>query len=262
MVNIKSYDKLFQILDYVKTNPNVKLQTLVEDLCMSKSTLHRIVMELVDYGVLLRDGRSRTYRLGPKLIDYGTAVIESFDIRHECAEAISELNRITLETVHLATFVDQKILYVDKRESPHNIRMYSMIGKEAPFYCTGVGKAIMAFQNIETIESVLKKRPLVAYTEHTIVDAGKLKQEFETIRREKVAFDREEHESGIICIASPIFNHMGEVFASISVTSITQRMSLARLESYKSVLITSTETISKNLGYKVTAEDCGFLNEV
>lgn len=248
MAVIKSYDKLVNVLDYVKGHPHVKLQMIADDLGMSKSTLHRIVTELVDYSFLSRDEKNLTYKLGTRLLEYGNSVIENFDIRSESSDIISELNRVTLETVHLAVMVDKRVVYVDKRESRHLIRMYSLVGKEAPIHCTGVGKAILAFQTHEVIDNILKEQPFIRYTEYTLSNTAELREELATIRKEGVAFDREEHEKGIICIAAPILNHSGQVLASVSVTSITQRMSVQQLYSFKEVLVSAADAISVKLG--------------
>ncbi len=248
MAVIKSYDKLVTVLDFIQEHPHIKLQDLADGLNMSKSTLHRIVTELVEYSFLSRDSKSLTYKLGTKLLEYGNSVIEELDIRSDSSDIITELNRLTKETVHLAVLVDERIVYVDKRESQHAIRMYSLVGKEAPVHCTGVGKAILAFLEEEMVEAVLKKHELIAHTEHTITDRKEFYRELEKIREEGVAFDREEHENGIICIAAPIRNYDDHVLASISITSITNRMTIEKLKEFKKPLLEATNKISRRLG--------------
>lgn len=247
---IKSYDKLVKILDYVKQNPNVKLQDIADGLDMSKSTLHRIVMELVDYTFLSRDEERLTYKLGSKFLEYISTVIDNLDIRSESSDIISQLNQSTMETIHLAIMVDNRIIYVDKRESLHSIRLYSVVGKEAPFYCTGVGKAIVAFQKPEIIELFKSKYACKNYTENTITDYKELDKEFLRIRSEGVAYDLEEHENGVICIAAPILNHNKQVIASISITTIKQRFSVDQLKGLKNDLIAGADTVSMRLGYR------------
>jgi IclR family transcriptional regulator, KDG regulon repressor len=247
---IKSYDKLVKILDYVKQNPNVKLQDIADGLEMSKSTLHRIVMELVDYAFLSRDEERLTYKLGSRFLEYISTVIENLDIRTESSDIISQLNKATMETIHLAILVDDRIIYVDKRESLHSIRLYSVVGKEAPFYCTGVGKSIIAFQKTAVVDRFKSKYTFHNYTEQTITNYKDLEKEFAIIRSEGVAYDLEEHEKGVICIAAPIINHHGQVIASISITTITQRFSVAQLKRLKNDLIAAANTVSFRLGYR------------
>ncbi len=54
--------------------------------------------------------------------------------------------------------------------------------------------------------------------------------ELAAIRARGHAFDREEHEPGIICCAVPILTRAGRVIGALSVTSTTARTTLAALE--------------------------------
>jgi len=248
---IKSYDKLVSILDYLKDHPHEKLQTIAGALDLSKSTLHRIVKELVEYRLLMRDDRNLTYKLGTRLLEYSSVAIEGFDIRRDASDIISELNQETKETVHLATLVDGRIVYVDKRESLHTIRMYSLIGKEAPFHCTGVGKAIMAFQPPTAVRKLLAVHTPKRFTDNTLTSDEELEAEFSRIRENGFAVDREEHENGIICIAAPVRDHTKNVVASISITSITQRMTYEQLFALKEKLLSAADAVSRNMGYSL-----------
>jgi len=115
-------------------------------------SIHRLISELCAYNYVERDNITKKYRLGLKFLDIASYVISNLDIREAAREGIEEINNITKETVHLAILLDDKAIYIDKKESHHSIRMYSQIGKSAPLYCTGVGKAILAYQPTEEFE--------------------------------------------------------------------------------------------------------------
>jgi DNA-binding IclR family transcriptional regulator len=117
-------------------------------------------------------------------------------------------------------------------------------------HCTGVGKVIAAFQPSNIIDRIVSKHELTEHTEHTITTYRDLKKEFEKIRNEGVAYDLEEHEVGIICIAAPIRNHISQVVGSISITSITQRMTSEQLGGMKDLLVDAADTVSQRLGFR------------
>ena len=143
---MKSLEKVFRIIELLEKNQEMKLQDIANELSMYKSTVHRIVSELCEYNYLERHEETKKYKLGLKFVDISSHVIDNMDIRELAKKSIEELNVITKETIHLAMFIDNQAVYIDKKESTHAIRMYSKIGKVAPLYCTGVGKAIVAFQ--------------------------------------------------------------------------------------------------------------------
>ena len=107
--------------------------------------------------------------------------------------------------------------------------MFAQAGRVGPGYCTGVGKAMLAFVSDEARDIALAQQAWFAHTAHTHTSADSLIREFEEIRRDGVAYDREEHEPGIICIAAPILSETGRSIGALSVTTSTSRKSLADL---------------------------------
>lgn len=241
---------MFSIIYYLKTKKNARLQDISIHLDLAKSTTHRILNTLESHHFVVKDEDSKKYSLGLGFVDLGLDVLENMDIREAARPILDDLNDKTEETIHLALFTDDQVVYMDKRESRHVIRMYSVIGKVAPIHCTGVGKAALAFQDSETIERVMKATELQKFTENTITDRNQFAQELEEIRRRGYAIDREEHENHILCIAAPIRNHYSKVIASLSITTFLHRMDIEYLLQYKDLLLEKCFEISQNLGCK------------
>jgi DNA-binding IclR family transcriptional regulator len=123
-----------------------------------------------------------------------------------------------------------QVLYVDKRNAAKPVDMFSSAGKVGPAYCTGVGKAMLAYLDEPALEAALARQSFHHFTPETLDTPDKLKAELAAIRARGYAFDREEHEPGIICCAVPILTRAGRAIGAISVTSTTARTSLAALE--------------------------------
>ena len=119
-----------------------------------------------------------------------------------------------------------QVLYVDKRNAAEPIEMFSQAGKVGPGYCTGVGKAMLAYLGEPALDAALSKQAWFAHTSHSHVTADTLRDELCQIRRDGVAYDREEHEPGIICIAAPILTQGDRAIGALSVTTSTARKSL------------------------------------
>jgi DNA-binding IclR family transcriptional regulator len=152
------------------------------------------------------------------------------------------------ETVHLAELDNGQVLYVDKRNPASPIEMYSQAGKVGPAYCTGVGKAMMAFLEESELSKVISKQAFFKYTDHTITSEKALRKELTMIKKEGISFDRQEHEEKIICISSPILTSNGRVIGGLSITSSTDIHSLESLEKYKPELLATSEQIGKEAG--------------
>jgi len=103
------------------------------------------------------------------------------------------------------------------------MRICTNVGQRLPLYCTAIGKAMLAFLNEEEIGRLLSS-PLKEYTSKTVTDPVRLRQILGTIRKERLSFDFEELEYGLICVAAPLFNRQGTPVGAISVSGPSMRM--------------------------------------
>ena len=113
-------------------------------------------------------------------------------------------------------------------------------------YCTGVGKAMLAWATPETLEQAFARQSFHRHTDQTLDSPEKLIAELQAIRARGHAFDREEHEAGIICCAVPILTRSGRVLGALSVTSTTARTSLEALEAQSG--------LTKDIAAKIAVE--------
>ncbi|WP_203143733.1 IclR family transcriptional regulator [Marinobacter mangrovi] len=247
---MSSIDKAIQVLETVCDNPEaIRFTDLVARLGLPKSTAHRLLTTLLDHGLVRYDREDQRYSPGYRLLSMAQRTWERLDIPKVARDHMQRLLHEAGETVHLAAVDGHEIIYIDKLESPKTIRLYSAIGKRGPMYCTGVGKAILAYLPEQQQEDVIAHTEFVRHTAHTIPDARALRQALADIRVRGCALDMEEHEEGVRCVAAPIFNFRGEVVAGISVTSLASRMSTTRLQDLQSLLLEVARDISRELGY-------------
>ena len=118
-------------------------------------------------------------------------------------------------------------------------------GKIGPGYCTGVGKAMMAFLPPKDREDAIRRQAFVQHTPTTLATPEALSAELNDILDEGVAYDREEHELGIICIAAPILLDNGRVIGALSITTSLQRNTLEGLEGFRDVLLETATNIAE-----------------
>jgi DNA-binding IclR family transcriptional regulator len=108
--------------------------------------------------------------------------------------------------------------------------MFSQAGKVGPAYCTGVGKAMLAFLPEPELSGAISQQSFHRFTPNTLTGEAALRADLAEVRARGFALDREEHEPGIICAAVPILSAAGRVLGAISVTGTTGRTSLEALE--------------------------------
>ena len=244
---VKTVSKALKILKILGERP-MKVQEIAEKMGIHKSSASRILGTMCREG-FVKVGKDKKYQLGFAVFELAHLVAESLDIREVARPYLKNLNLLTNETVHLCVLENGEVVYIDKIDSQRLVRMFSRVGKRAQPYCTGVGKAILAFLPEQELDQVLEKIKFNGYTANTITDKEHLKEELFKVRQEGIAWDREEHEKDIYCIAAPILDIKGNPVASISISITSRYTTVEILESYIEPLKEATRSISRELGY-------------
>ncbi len=208
----------------------VRFSDLLATSTYPKATLYRFLQTLTHQGMLAYDEDRGTYAPGLRLVRLAHAAWSTSSLAPIAKPYLDELSRETGETIHLAQMDMGQVIYVDKRNAAKPVEMFSSAGKVGPAYCTGVGKAMLAFLDAPALEAALARQSFHRFTPETLDSPDKLKRELDAIRSRGHAFDREEHEPGIICCAVPILSRTGRAIGALSVTSTTARTTLGALE--------------------------------
>jgi DNA-binding IclR family transcriptional regulator len=201
----------------------------------------------------LNCGGDGVYHLGIACFAIGQAALSQLDIRQVSLPYLRELNRQTRETIHLTVRHGLSAVYLEKLDSPEQLRIYSRIGAAVPLYCTAVGKVMLAYMPDEERDRVLPQLALKRLTPNTAGSLQELKAELYRVRKNGYACDLEEHELHIRCVAAPIWDHAGSVNASLSITAPMVRMAVTRLRQLAPLIQTAGLQISRELGYQTIA---------
>src|SRR5580693_2776102 len=192
------------------------------------STVHRFLANLAGAAFLNCTGDG-VYHLGIACFAIGQAALGQLDIRRVSLPYLQELNRQTRETIHLTVRHGLSAVYVEKLDSPEQLRIHSRIGAAVPLYCTAVGKVMLAYMPDKEREGLLPHLGLERFTPNTVGNLQELAAELYRVRKNGYACDLEEHELHIRCIAAPIWDHESNVGASVSITAPMVRMTATRL---------------------------------
>jgi len=208
-----------------------------------KATLYRFLQTLTNQKLLSYDSHSQTYQLGLRLVQLAHSAWRQSSIAPVARPFIEALAAEVGETIHLAQMDNGQVLFVDKFKSVDMFETLAQPGRVAPGYCTGLGKVMLAFMPQDHRERALLKQAYLKYTPATHDNADSLAAELTEVRKDGVAFDREEHERGIITIAAPILSDGGRVIGALSIATSTTRHSLEDLTKFRPALQDAAEKI-------------------
>jgi IclR family acetate operon transcriptional repressor len=212
------------------------------------STTFRILETLVQRGFVHQSQPYGAYVVGVKAFEVGAGYMRtslSAAARPEMEDLAKELN----ETCNLAIRDGSEAVYVDQVEGSRRVRMFTRVGARAPLHCTGVGKALLAGERREVVESILGSQPLPRYTSNSVSTLRALLKELGATRSRGYALDLEEYEMGVRCAAAPIRDAGGKVIASISVSAPVQRFPDEKLEAVGRYVTDCATSISMRLGW-------------
>jgi IclR family KDG regulon transcriptional repressor len=191
---------------------------------LDRSTVFRLLVTLEAHGFVEKNPVTGRYRLGVICLELGSRFLKSSDVRERALGVLDALRSEFGETTHLSILDGSEVVYLEKLPGLLPVGVISSrVGGRAPAYCTGVGKALLAYLPDSELQRLLSTSKLARYTDATITDLDELRAELTRILETGYAIDRQEYNIGVECVAAPIFGHDG-VVAAISVSGPVERM--------------------------------------
>ena len=196
---------------------------------VSKATVHRLVTELARWGVV--EQTRAGVQLGLRLFELGQLASRHRTVGEAALPYLRDLHEATRETVHLVVPVEDsglEVVYLEKVAAKGGPALPSRVGGRMPSYCTGVGKALLAFSPPSTVDAVVRAG-LKRLTPYTIVAPALLRRELAEIRETGFAFEREESALGVVCVACPVPGPDGGAVAAVSIAGWSNRLDVGRV---------------------------------
>lgn len=215
----------------------------------AKSTVSRIARTLEVEGFLVRDPRTERFHLGLRLWELGcVAINDSVGFPEKARPYLEEIVAATHESAQAAILDGFEIVYVDKLDAPRSIRPYISLGARFPAYCTATGRALLAYQPESVVQTLIKKG-LRQYTDRTIVDGTRLREELKQVRNRGYAINRGQWRDDIGGIGTPVRDRTDSVVGALGVTIPLARFPKGVNSSIVRALLSAAERLSKDLGY-------------
>jgi DNA-binding IclR family transcriptional regulator len=221
---IQVIERMMKLLDVLSWyHDPVSLKQLALETGLHPSTAHRILAAMSTSGFVERADPG-TYRLGIRLLELGNLVKSRINIRDSALPLMEKLHRQLGESVNLGVRQGDEIVYVERTSSGRSsVRVVHLVGARAPLHVTAVGKLYLAEDGPQKVKDYARRTGLPGFTPTSITSASSLDREIDRVRRHGVAFDNEEIEQGLRCIAAPVRDDSGELVAGLSVSAPADR---------------------------------------
>ena len=244
---INSVVKAFHVIEFLVKEGEVELTLLSKHLKFPKSTTHRILHTLESLGYVERSETNK-YRASLKFLELGGQVADRIDFIEIAHPFMQRLAAQTGETVNLGILDGLEMICVDKIKSEHVLSLDQSVGSRQKAYCTGFGKAVLAFLSEQELAILLEGHTISPDNQKSVKSKIELETELTNTRSKGYSVDNEEGSAGIRCVGAPIFNHEQKVIAGISIAGPSLRIKMDHMTRLGKLVRETADDISRRLG--------------
>lgn len=248
---IKSLDRAMEVLEYLSEAQGKPLTRLADEMGQSPATVYRILVTLEGRGLVEFDHEEQVWHIGPRAFIIGARFLRRTSLVDRARPIMRKLMEATGETANLGIEKEGAVLFLSQVETHATIRAFFPPGTLSPMHASGIGKALLAHMDADRLDRVLAAAELEAFTEHSITDRTALKENLSAIRKSGYSVDNEEKNSGMRCIAAPVFDMNKETIAGISVSGPTSRLRVAEIDRMSRPVIEAARQLTLAIGGSV-----------
>jgi IclR family acetate operon transcriptional repressor len=219
--------RAFSLLEAIVAAPGpMSLDDLTLKLKLPKPTVFRIVNLLKDADLLRREGVNKRYTLGTRLVSFGFDLWANNSLRMRWHRALEIAVTECGESCNLTLLEGNRVVYVDRVETSHPLRLHLKTGTRVPLHCTASGKLFLSHLNAGEARQLLGDEPYERFTSKTITDFDALQIDLERVRKTGVGTHDSELFEDSVAIAVPVFGHKGDIVAAIAMHAPSSRASI------------------------------------
>lgn len=223
---------------------------IAKTLELHKSTASGLIQTLEVNGYLEQNPDNKKYRLGLKLIERASVLLNQIQIRDIALPYLEELHNLCDEAINLAIRDETQVVYIERMLSSQSPGMRNEVGKRASVHSTALGRAILSRLSDSELNRIAHSMHLYPITEQTITNPEALIEDVQAARERGFAIDDEKNELGARCVSAPILNHLGEPVAAISISVPIPRIPYDKIDYFGSRVVETARKISTQLGYR------------
>lgn len=219
--------RAFAALECIVASPQpLSLDEVTSSLGLPKPTVFRILNLLREADLLHRDTTSKRFTAGPRLTAFAVDLWRNASLRAQWHRALEEAVAEIGESCNLTLLENDRVLYIDRVETKHPLRLHLEIGTRVGLHCTASGKLFLSQMSPHQVRAILGEEPYERFTARTITSFEALEAELKRTRRTKVGLHDSELFEDSVAVAVPIADPSGRYFAAVAMHAPASRASI------------------------------------
>ena len=230
--------------------PQWSLAELMHRLGLPRPSLFRLVHTLETLGYLVRDENSKRYRLGSAVLGLGFEYLASLELPELARDELERLRDRTGASTHLAIREGREIVYLSCYASRTGLTSTVRVGTRLDAHATTMGRVLLAGMNDADVVELYRDRTLAPHTDQTPATIRDLLDLLDGDRRRGYVIGRSFYERGVVSIAAPLRDSLGQTVAAISLTIAEPAVDAQRINGdLRHAVCEAAGEISRGLGY-------------
>jgi IclR family pca regulon transcriptional regulator len=230
---------------FTRERPALTLTQVAAATALPPATARRCLLTLEELGYVVR--RERSYLLRPRVLELGSAYLESMNVESVTKNYLEELALATNDSAALAVLYGTDIVYVARASVRTVMRLEAHVGTRLPAYCTSMGRVLLAGLAPPRLERYFEAARLEKLTERTVVEPRRLRQLIDECRTKGYSAIEDELAYGVVAVAVPVYDQAGRIVAAINSSGHSRRVNAAKLAKERLPLL-------REVGAKLTRE--------
>jgi IclR family acetate operon transcriptional repressor len=246
--SVQSVHRAVSILQVLALGGAAGVTEIATELGVHKSTVFRLLATLEARGLVEQHTERGRYQLGYGVVQLAAGATKMDDLSLLSRPICRQLAETVQETVNVAVHDGRAVISIAQVIGSPTITSVNWVGQRTPMHATAAGKVFMAYMDPEQLDALLAEE-LQAYTPHTLVHPGTLKEHLALVRERGYAATMDEQEIGLTAVGAPIRTLDGHVIAAVTATGPTFRINEETLPVLAGHVLAAAAEISQRHGY-------------
>jgi len=244
---VPAIDKCFAVLELLaQSKTPLGISEISRKLDLNKSSVFNTVHTLRDLNVLENQPGGK-FVFGTRLYILGNIAGKSSALIQTANPYLRAINERTKLSAFLGLRSDRQAILIDKADSAYGLKVSSEIGMQMPVLAGAGIKAMLSQLSNEEIDEILARTELKRYTPYSITDKAVYKKEILEVRRQGIAYDKEEYIEGMVAFGIPVKVNGKDLQAAIWAVGLKHQMSDSSIPELTALLKGMSEEINCRL---------------
>lgn len=228
------------------------LSEVAAALGVTRSSAYRLLFTLGHMGFVGFDAETKTYALGPQVLQLGYGYLASRDLVEVAMPHLVRLRDRTGWSAHLGELHGRDVVYLARVATRRSIASTVHVGTRLPARSTTMGRILLSGLSADEVRELYRDEPFAGGD----ASLEGLIQQLAADRDAGAVVQNSAYEPGVASIAAPIRDMTGHIIAAINISAVALLTNDGELNGpLKAEVLAAADAISRDLGHQAEGSE-------